>query len=69
MALQCRAGARVVGVCSHIVSILWYIGYTRHKSHISCGVRHWGGGYLEDATHVIDDTDSDESVIESVIEE
>ena len=28
-----------------------------------------GGGYLEDATHVIDDTDSDESVIESVIEE
>jgi len=29
----------------------------------SYGVRNWGE-YLEDASHVIDDTDSDESVIE-----
>jgi hypothetical protein len=27
---KCRAGARVVGVCSHIAS-LWYLGYARHK--------------------------------------
>ena len=58
-----RAGARVVGVCSHIASILWYLGYARHKPHISYGVRNWGE-YLEDASYVIDDTDSDQSVIE-----
>ena len=58
----CRAGARVVGVCSHIVSILWYLGYARHKPHISYGDRNWGE-HLEDASHVIDDTDSDESVL------
>ena len=40
---KCRAGARVVGVCSHIASILWYLGYARHKPHISYGVRNWGG--------------------------
>jgi hypothetical protein len=60
---KCRAGARVVGVCSHIVSILWYLGYARHKPHISYGVRN-RGEHLEDASYVIDDTDSDESVIE-----
>jgi hypothetical protein len=91
---KCRAGARVVGVCSHIASILWY--YARHKPHYSwlrkimrfmpciskvpqdgrdvraysnnscsCSTfaRNWGE-YLEDASHVIDDTDSDQSVIE-----
>ena len=60
---KCRAGARVVGVCSHIASILWYLGYARHKPHISYGVRNWGE-HLEDASHMIDDTDSDQSVIE-----
>ena len=34
-----------------------------HKPHISYGVRNWGE-YLEDASYVIDDTDSDQSVIE-----
>ena len=58
---KCRAGARVVGVCSHIASILWYPGYARHKPHISYGVR---GEHLEDTSHMIDDTDSDQSVIE-----
>ena len=62
---KCRAGARVVGVCSHIASILWYHGYARHKPHISYGVRNWGE-HLEDASHVIDHTDSDQSVIEEL---
>jgi hypothetical protein len=60
---KCRAGARVVGVCSHIASILWYLGYARHKPHISYGVRNWGE-HLADASHVIDHTDNDQSVIE-----
>jgi hypothetical protein len=32
------------------------------QTHISYGVRNWGE-HLEDASHVIDDTDSDESVL------
>ena len=56
---KCRAGTRVVGVCSHIASILWYLGYARHKPHVS-GI----GEHLEDASNVIDDTDSDQSAIE-----
>jgi hypothetical protein len=51
----------IVGVWSHIASILWYLGYARHKPYISYGVR---GEHLEDASHMIDDTDSDQSVIE-----
>ena len=56
---KCRAGTRVVGVCSHIASILWYLGYARHKR-----IYQELGEHLEDASHVIDDTDSDQSVIE-----
>ncbi|CAG2252289.1 unnamed protein product [Mytilus edulis] len=43
---KCRAGARVVGVCAHIASILWYLGYARHNQDISYGVQNWGA-YLE----------------------
>ena len=60
---KCRVGPRVVGVCSHIASILWYLGYARHKPHISYGVRNWVE-HLEDASNVIDDTNSDQRVIE-----
>ena len=48
---------------SHRVHLV-YLGYARHTPHISYGVRNWGGGHLEDASHVIDDIDSDQSVIE-----
>ena len=27
---QCKSGARKVGCCSHVSTILWYIGYARH---------------------------------------
>ena len=27
---QCKSGARVVGCCAHIASVLWYLGYSRH---------------------------------------
>ncbi len=26
----CPAGARVLGTCSHTVSVLWYLGYAQH---------------------------------------
>ncbi|CAG2245126.1 unnamed protein product [Mytilus edulis] len=63
---KCRAGARVVGVCAHIASILWYLGYARHNQDISYGVQNWGA-YLEDAASIpqaVDESDSEESVIE-----
>lgn len=27
----CKVGARVVGCCSHIASVLWFLGYERHR--------------------------------------
>ncbi|GFQ66503.1 uncharacterized protein TNCT_546991 [Trichonephila clavata] len=27
----CKVGARVVGCCAHVASILWYLGYWRHN--------------------------------------
>lgn len=29
---QCQGGARTLGCCSHITSVLWYLGYRRHRS-------------------------------------
>ncbi|GFW94531.1 uncharacterized protein TNCV_3904411 [Trichonephila clavipes] len=26
---QCKVGARVVGCCAHVASVLWYLGYWR----------------------------------------
>lgn len=36
---KCKSGARVVGVCAHIASILWYLEYARHNSDIRFGVK------------------------------
>ena len=27
----CQTGARTLGTCSHVASILWYLGYARHQ--------------------------------------
>ena len=27
---QCKAGARVVGCCAHVSSVIWHLGLTRH---------------------------------------
>ncbi|CAF4102603.1 unnamed protein product, partial [Rotaria sp. Silwood1] len=29
---QCKSGARNLGCCSHVATVLWYIGYARHIS-------------------------------------
>lgn len=29
---QCRSGARLVGCCAHVSSVLWYIGIKRHET-------------------------------------
>ena len=54
---QCRTGARTVGMCAHIASLIWYLGYARYtgvKSRIDFG------SYLDDAAD-IPETDSDDS--------
>jgi hypothetical protein len=39
---KCKAGARVVGACVHIASVLWYLGYARHNSDRRYGARKEG---------------------------
>lgn len=29
---QCKCGSRVVGSCAHIASVIWYLGFARHKN-------------------------------------
>ena len=30
----CQSGARTVGTCAHVASVLWYLGYARHNQNI-----------------------------------
>lgn len=30
----CKSGARTVGTCAHVASVLWYLGYARHEENI-----------------------------------
>ena len=62
---RCRAGARVVGVCSHVASMLWFLGSARYSAQESYGVKNWGI-YIDDAVKspiVLDESDN-ESYIE-----
>lgn len=66
---KCRAGARVVGMCSHVAAVVWYLSYARHLQCDKYGVRDWGE-CLSDAADIpvlIDDSESDTDV--SVFEE
>jgi len=31
---QCKQGARTLGCCAHIASVLWYLGYARHEANV-----------------------------------
>lgn len=64
---KCRAGARVVGMCSHVAAILWYLGHARHQRDENLGVRDWGE-FVDDAT-LVDDSDSSSESDESGPEE
>lgn len=30
----CKSGARTIGCCAHIASVLWYLGYARHNENV-----------------------------------
>ena len=57
---QCRAGARVIGMCAHVAAIVWYLAYARHAGQIKCGVRDWAE-HLSDAAVFQIDTDSSDN--------
>jgi len=52
---QCKNGARTVGCCAHIMSIIWYLGYARHNLPITSPA-----AYLEDYYIVLEQSDDDE---------
>lgn len=30
----CKSGARTIGTCSHVASVLWFLGYSRHEPNV-----------------------------------
>ena len=56
---RCRTGARVVGVCSHITAVIWFLGYAQRNEQGVCGVQDWSE-FVTDAA-IIDSSDSDDN--------
>ncbi|CAH2092630.1 unnamed protein product [Euphydryas editha] len=46
---QCKVGARVVGCCAHIASVIWYLTYDRYQDHSTRRVLCDYNNYLMDA--------------------
>lgn len=58
----CKSGARVVGCCAHIASVLWYLGFERHQPATKTSKTH--DKYMDsltDAAAEVWDTYSDSS--------
>ena len=57
---KCRAGARVVGTCSHIASVIWFLGFQRHQTTSSTAGKSWID-YVQDTRQheAIDESDTD----------
>ncbi|VDH95598.1 Hypothetical predicted protein [Mytilus galloprovincialis] len=60
----CKSGARVVGCCAHVASVLWYLGYQRLEQ--QSGSRRDFKTSVLDASHI---PSSDESDCDSLPEE
>lgn len=62
---QCKAGARVVGVCAHIAAVIWFLGLGHYKESFK-SVQDWSR-YVDDATifpEPVDESDSGDDPIE-----
>ncbi|XP_052693754.1 uncharacterized protein LOC128172028 [Crassostrea angulata] len=57
----CKNGSRVVGMCAHITSVIWYLSYMRHEASPFKGIPNWADT-IEDASRIptIDESDSDD---------
>lgn len=65
---KCRTGTRVVGMCAHISSVVWYLGYARHLDKPFQHGDDWTK-YLADAKNMpepesVDESDNDDQVEE-----
>lgn len=65
---QCKVGTRVVGKCSHVTSIIWYLGLGRFNERSFESLRDWSK-YLLDAQDIPEPLAIDESENEDVREE
>ena len=62
---QCKSGARVVGTCAHVASVLWYLGLARYSDKPN-SVKDWSY-FVEDAAKIpvlIDETESEDETPE-----
>ena len=57
---QCKMGARVVGPCAHITSVIWYLAYARHSGLRLDGSIKWLD-YIDDASKIPDAVDANDS--------
>jgi hypothetical protein len=56
---KCKAGTRVVGMCGHITSVIWYLSFGRYQESFK-GIKNWMAT-LEDASDIPDVIDSSDS--------
>jgi hypothetical protein len=57
---KCKVGARVVGMCAHITSVIWFLAYARHEEGDVCGVRNWCSVVQDAVALPIDESESEE---------
>lgn len=57
---KCKVGTRVVGMCAHITSVIWFLGLARHEESGVCGVRDWCSSVEDAAALPIDESESEE---------
>ena len=49
---QCKNGLRTIGCCAHVMSILWYLGFSRFKSNFD-----FSASFLDDVTGNLESDD------------
>ncbi|XP_034316546.2 uncharacterized protein [Magallana gigas] len=60
---RCRAGARVVGVCSHVAAVIWFLAIGRHNREAISSIQDWSE-FVTDAAVIDESEDSDDSEVE-----
>lgn len=54
----CKCGARLVGCCAHVSSVLWFLGWKRHQSDEPFASGYGPKRHFLNAAH-LEDSDSD----------
>ena len=61
----CRAGARVVGMCSHCAAVIWFLSYARHQDKDWRISKSWFD-FVDEAQAVPEPIDSSEDEAEEI---